>query len=142
METIRTPIKATQFLTALSETGSVTLACEVAQIARNSAYLWRKADADFRAKWDEAAEFAGDLLEAEAFRRAHDGYDKPVFQAGQLVGTIREYSDTLTVFLLKGMKRSKYGDKLETTAKQDLEGMDIEQLKAKAAELAKQLGIS
>lgn len=113
METIRTPIKATQFLTALSECGSVTLACEIAGIARNSAYLWKRDDESFRKSWESAVEFAGDLLESEAFRRAHDGYDKPIYQGGQLVGTVREYSDTLMTFLLRGLKRERYGDKTE-----------------------------
>lgn len=121
METIRTPENATKFLAILGESGSVSKACEEAGIARNSAYLWRRDDAGFKKQWDLAVEFAGDLLEAEGFRRGHDGYDKPVFQGGQLVGVVREYSDTLLIFLLKGLKRERYGDKVDHNHKVTLE---------------------
>jgi hypothetical protein len=57
---------------------------------------------------------AADLLEDEAFRRAHQGIDKPVFQGKELVGVIREYSDTLLIFLLKGCRPDKYRDRVDT----------------------------
>lgn len=123
MQTIRTDVKASQFLSALSETGSVAESCRIADVARNSMYLWRKEDAEFARRWDSAVEFAGDLLEAEAFRRAHDGYEKPIYQGGVLVGTVREYSDTLMVVLLKGLKRERYGDKVEHSGKLTLESL-------------------
>jgi hypothetical protein len=40
-------------------------------------------------------------LEDEAFRRAVTGVDKPVFQKGECVGFIREYSDNLLTLLLR-----------------------------------------
>ena len=43
-------------------------------------------------------------LEDEARRRAVDGVDEPVFQQGKQVGTIRKHSDTLLIFLLKGIR--------------------------------------
>jgi len=44
-----------------------------------------------------ALDIGADSLEDEAVRRARDGYDKPVYQQGQCVGHVREYSDTLMV---------------------------------------------
>jgi len=49
-----------------------------------------------------------DALEDEAIRRAHDGTMKPVFHGGKKVGEVREYSDKLLIFLLKGCKPEKY----------------------------------
>ncbi len=48
----------------------------------------------------------------EAVRRAVEGTEKPVYQQGRLVGHVQEYSDTLLIFLLKGRRPEKYGEKL------------------------------
>jgi hypothetical protein len=39
---------------------------------------------------------------------------KPVFQNGEQVGVIREYSDTLLIFLLKGHRPERFKDRRET----------------------------
>ena len=52
-------------------------------------------------------------MELEARRRAVKGTDKPVFQRGEQVGTIREYSDTLLMFLLKANKPEKFRDNFD-----------------------------
>jgi hypothetical protein len=54
-----------------------------------------------------------DQLEQEARRRAHDGVRKPVYQGGKRVGYIQEYSDTLLIFLLKGLRPEKYRERFE-----------------------------
>jgi hypothetical protein len=41
-------------------------------------------------------------------RRGVTGYDKPVYQQGRLVGTVREYSDTLLIFALKARAPDRY----------------------------------
>jgi len=108
--TIRTPKTRAKFLTALRETCNVTVACKIAGVARNPIYEWRAEDESFAGDWLKALEEASDLLEDEAVRRAKDGVKKPVFQGGELVGYVQEYSDTLLIFLLKGSKPQKYGD--------------------------------
>lgn len=113
MKTIRTPKKEKAFLTALSQTCNVQEACSVAGIARNSAYLWRKDDEQFAAKWNEARETGGDALEDEAVRRAKVGVEEPVYYQGAVCGTVRKYSDVLLIFLLKGAKPHKYADRQE-----------------------------
>ena len=57
----------------------------------------------------------GDVLEDEAVRRAKEGVEEPVYQGGKLVGHVQKYSDTLLIFLLKGAKPQKYGDKVRHT---------------------------
>ena len=53
------------------------------------------------------------VLEPEAIRRAVEGVEKPVYQGGELVGYVREYSDTLLIFLLKGGKPHKYRENIK-----------------------------
>ena len=106
--TIRTPALEAAFLGALAETCNITEACRTVDVARSAVYQWRQEDAAFAARWKMALDIGAESLEDEAVRRARDGYDKPVFQGGQFVGVVREYSDTLMVFLLKGARPKKY----------------------------------
>lgn len=98
------------FITALASYGVVVHACKKAKIDRKTVYRHRAADPVFAARWDEALKMAVETLEAEAIRRARDGYLKPVYQKGELVGKVRDYSDTLLIFLLKGLKPHVYRD--------------------------------
>lgn len=100
-----------RFLLALEQTASVVKACELASIGRSTVYDWRDNDPEFAKDWDAAIERGCDALEDEAVRRAHEGYDRPVYQGGERVGVIREYSDTLLIFLLKGRRPNKYRDR-------------------------------
>jgi len=110
--TIRTPKKREAFLEALKETCNITKACELSGLPRTSAYEWKADDPEFAADWQKSLDIAADLLEEEAVRRAKEGTLKPVYQGGELVGHIQEYSDTLMIFLLKGAKPKKYMDRL------------------------------
>lgn len=101
MATKLTPEKKTAFLAALAETGNVSRAAKAIDVARITVYEWRDEDEEFAASWERAKRVGMGLLEDEAFRRAFDGTKKPVFHQGTQCGTIREYSDTLTIFLLK-----------------------------------------
>jgi hypothetical protein len=53
------------------------------------------------------------VLEDEAVRRAYEGVEKPVCQMGKEVGVIREYSDTMLIFLLKGLRPAKYRERYD-----------------------------
>lgn len=108
-----------KFLEELAQCGNVSQAALKAKIGRTTAYEWKVADPEFAAAWSEALEIAADRLEAEAWRRAHDGYEEPVFgrirkdQDGQ-IGTVHRYSDTLLVLLLKAHKPEKFRERRET----------------------------
>lgn len=108
-----TPETRERFLAALARLGRVDLAAEETGIDRSVTYDWRKADPAFAAKWEVARQLGAEKLEDEAYRRGHDGVDKPVFQGGGQVGTVREYSDTLLIFLLKGAMPHKYKDRVQ-----------------------------
>ncbi len=63
--------------------------------------------------WEESLELFADRLEAEMARRAIDGTDKPVFYKGEVVGEIREYSDTLAIALAKATRPEKFRDNVK-----------------------------
>lgn len=110
---IWTPEKEAAFFAALADTANVTRACKAVDIARQTAYDRREADAGFAARWEKALQLGVEGLEDEATRRAFEGTDKPVFYEGRPCGTIREYSDTLTIFLLKAHKPEKYRERYD-----------------------------
>lgn len=109
--TIRTVKTRRKIIAALSAGASVTAAVEASRVARSSLYLWRDEDPDFAREWEEAVEAGTDRLEDEALRRAKEGTLRPVFYEGVQCGQIREFSDTLTIFLLKARRPEKYRDR-------------------------------
>jgi len=46
---------------------------------------------------------------------------KPVYHGGKRVGFIREYSDVLLIFLLKGLRPAKYRERVEHAGRTDLD---------------------
>ena len=115
MDTIRTPEKRAEFLSALSSTGNVSEACRLTGVARNSMYLWKQSDPAFAEEWAKHLAAGAELLEDEAIRRAREGWDEPVYYQGEVCGTVRKYSDTLLIFLLKGQMKERYGDRVAHT---------------------------
>ncbi len=103
----------TIFINTLRQNGNIRASCEKAKINRATAYRERRSNKEFDELWGAALEDAGDTLEAEAWRRAVKGVLKPVFYQGEETGEVREYSDTLLIFLLKGAKPEKYKDRGE-----------------------------
>ena len=144
MDSIWTPEREREFFGALAMTCRVDKACEQAGIARQTAYNRRSADADFANRWGEAKRIGAEALEDEAMRRAAEGVDEPVFHQGAQVGTIRKYSDTLAIFLLKGAMPDKYRDnaKLELAGRVELSKLSDQELDDELATLTAQVGHS
>lgn len=92
------------FLKHLAASCNVSESARVAGVARSTAHDWKAADSEFSDGWDDAIEVARDALEAEARRRAMEGWQEPIYQGGKKVGTIRRYSDRMLEVLLKGHK--------------------------------------
>jgi hypothetical protein len=82
-------------------------------------YSYRKKDETFRKEWEEAHEMGIDSWEREGLRRAVHGVDKPVYQGGQLVGYVKDYADTLLMFMLKGARPGKYRERQQVDLKAD-----------------------
>lgn len=103
--------KKEAFLAALGLTGNITRAAILSDINKCSHYRWVKEDPGYQARFDEAMEEACDHLETEARRRAVEGVDEPVYHEGMCIDTVKKYSDTLLIFLLKGARPKKYKDR-------------------------------
>ena len=117
MATKKTTAKATPkkreeiFLSALAECGNVTHAARLAGWDRCYLYRKRQNDEAFAAAWKEAAVIGVAALEDEARRRAYEGWDEPVFHKGEECGTVRKFSDTLLIVLLKAHRPEKYQER-------------------------------
>lgn len=134
--TKKRPRWAKAFLSALAQLGIVGYACAAAEIDRKTAYNLRNADESFAADWEQALEDSADLLEQEARRRAEQGVQRLKFHNGAVIMVQaqgpdglplvndkdepimvpyveHEYSDVLTIFLLKGIRPEKYRDRAD-----------------------------
>lgn len=110
------------FLRAFAHRGIVLEGCRAAGVSRDAVYHWRETSEWFSTLYDIAVEEAADRIEAEAIRRAVDGYDDPVIYQGMPTTvidpetgeerplTVRKYSDTLMALVLKGARPEKYRD--------------------------------
>jgi hypothetical protein len=127
------------FLERFRLSGNITAACD-GIVPRSVVYVWLDKDDAFKAAFEDARAEAGDRLEEEARRRAHDGWLEPVFSKGvrawdgvdedgnvvhpesehavRLVPAVmRKYSDALMALLLKGAKPEKFRERFEHTGK-------------------------
>lgn len=101
------------FLRVYATKGIIAAGLSAADVARSTYKRWREEDEAFNEACVEAEEMAADLLEMEARRRAEDGIDHPVIFKGEITDTYKQYSDTLMLALLKGVKPDKYKERKE-----------------------------
>lgn len=88
------------FTAELRRHGNVTRAAESIRLSRTTAYRRRQTDPEFSTAWEDGEQAFLDGLETEAVRRAFVGVDRPVFQGGKQVGSVRDFSDRLAEFIL------------------------------------------
>ena len=130
------------FLAALREYPVFGFACEAVGIDRSTMWRHRDKDPEFADACEQAMEAGIDKAEKEAFRRGVHGWHEPVIDKGRLAWayqrkvdedgvesyspvlddngqpvplTVKKHSDSLLQFVLKGRRRSTYGDKTELT---------------------------
>jgi len=107
--------KKRAFLTAFAQIGIVRQAAKAADINRGTHNNWLNDPSpegdEYRAAFELAKQYACEYLELEAFRRATQGVDEPIYQGGEQVGIRRRYSDTLLIFLMKAAMPEKYADR-------------------------------
>lgn len=90
-----------RFLLHFANTAHVGKSAKFAGVGPVAVWRWRQ-NSEVFAKWYAELNSLGVLqLEEEAKRRAFEGILKPVYQKGVRVGTVREFSDTLAMFLLR-----------------------------------------
>lgn len=124
------PKRKASFCAALvSNAGNITRACAAIKVNRSTVYEWRDADPDFAKAFASAREQGAEVLEDEIRRRAFEGVERPLIHDGKQVrlsvkcangktrrelATVRTFSDTLAIFLLKGAMPEKYRERQET----------------------------
>ncbi len=105
--------KQSAFLAAFAEHATIAVAATAAHVGRRTHYNWLEADEAYAARFKDVEEGVTEALEAEARRRAQDGVDEPVHYQGKKVDTIRRYSDTLLIFLLKARRPEVYRERVD-----------------------------
>ncbi len=107
------------FLDELARHGIVIRAARAAsphaapRSALKTFYHARNRDPEFAEAWDNAVATATSVVESELHRRAVEGYEEPVYQRGEKVGTVRRYSDRLLELRAKALLphyRERSGD--------------------------------
>ena len=105
--------KQSAFLAAFAEHATVAAAAKAAHVGRRTHYNWLETDDAYAARFKDVDESVTEALEAEARRRAQHGVDEPVHYQGKKVDTIRRYSDTLLIFLLKARRPEMYRERVD-----------------------------
>ena len=99
-----------KFLCELRRTCNITRASQKINISRVTAYSAKKVNPEFAAAWENALQEGIDLLEDRARQRAFEGIERNIYYQGKVIGNQKEYSDGLTMFLLKAHRPEKYRD--------------------------------
>ena len=100
------PERQATFLDALAETGSLIESARRASPHSETGAVttfksWMRDSPEFAARVQEALDSFRDSLIRETVRRGRDGYKRPIFQKGELVGHETVYSDGLLLAELK-----------------------------------------
>jgi hypothetical protein len=109
-------------LAAYIQSGQVQAACDQVEVHRTTHYHWLQTDPAYAEAFAAARHMAGEVLEAEATRRAL-GWDERHYRPDGTPYTVWRHSDTLLIFLLKGLFPDRYRD----SARRD-ESRDISEL--------------
>ena len=96
-------------------TGALAIALKRAGIGRARHASWLREDQDYEQAFNSSQETVADVLEAEAMRRAVSGTNKPIYFKGDKIDTVKEYSDVLLMFLLKGARPEKYRERFDVS---------------------------
>lgn len=106
-----TPLVLESFLRGFAVSGNCTQVCDELHISRTMLLKFKREDIDFAKAYNQAQEDSFQGWEDEVARRSFQGYKKPVFQMGQLVGHTTEYSDKLAEMMIRSGKPEKYTPK-------------------------------
>lgn len=101
-----------RFLQLYSLCGQIQRSAQECGISPTTVRKLAKKDPDFAEAMAEALCDYKEAVERELVRRAVLGYDEPVYQKGEQVGTIRKHSDRLLELLIKKLDPS-YKEKAE-----------------------------
>lgn len=101
-----------EFLKVFISTSSLAEATRILGFPKGCHGRWMAKYPEYVEEFYLARDAIADSLEAEAIRRARDGYERPIFQGGVEVGRETVYSDSLLSLLLKGFKPDRYRERV------------------------------
>lgn len=127
--------KKRRFLAAFARCGCIVQAAKDAGIHFTSHYNWLKNDPDYTEAFNRARGIAGDIAEGEIYRRAFLGFDHPVIYEGKITTTYKDFSDTLAMFWLKGLKPERYRENVNLSGNV---GLPVEDFYNRIAERERQ----
>lgn len=101
--------------------GTLTNACLIAGISRKKLATRLTNDTIFKTLYDEANEQIRDLVRHEILRRALEPTERPIYQRGEMVGTIQEYDNRHLEWLAERLMPEEFhiATKIELTGKGD-----------------------
>lgn len=88
--------------------GSINKASTAAHIAHKTARARLQEDPVFRTLKTQCDNALLEALETEAYLRARDGTERPIYQQGRLVGKVREIDNRHLEWLLERLAPEKY----------------------------------
>jgi hypothetical protein len=106
-----TPERQKAFIDALADTGCVSRAAAMCNMAQANAYTLRRAPGaeEFRRAWDAALDFGLQRLKDIAFERAIEGELVPVIIGGKVIGFRRKHNTALLIFCLRNYGQDAEG---------------------------------
>lgn len=108
-------IQKARYLAGFAADCTLTTGCRAGLVSPNTVYQWREMDDEFVIRENELRIQLADRLEGEAIRRGYEGWDRPVYQGGSLVGYERVYSDSLLKLMLSAVKPEKFRENLHVS---------------------------
>jgi hypothetical protein len=108
-------LQKARYLAGYSVDCTLTAGCQAAGISAHTLYRWRETDDEFALRENELRLQLSDRLEAEAIRRAYEGFERPIYQRGVLCGYERVYSDMLLKLMLGALKPDKYRERVDVS---------------------------
>jgi len=103
-----------RFLEEYAKTALVVQSAAIANISCAAVLAHRKSDPEFQANYDLAYTTYCESIEKEIHRRAIEGWDKPVWHKGEMVGTEIRHSDRLLELYAK-RHIAAYRDKVDVS---------------------------
>lgn len=110
-----TPDRWEVFLAEYAKFGLLGQAARAADVSPETIRKYRRDIPEFAEMFDQALADFRESLEKEVHRRAVEGWDEPVYQKGELCGTIRRHSDRMLELLAK-RHIAEYRDKVTVDA--------------------------
>jgi hypothetical protein len=104
-----------RYLAGFSVDCTLTAGCRADAVSPGTVYQWRETDVAFVMRENQLRAQLADSLETEAIRRGRDGWDRPIYQRGELVGAERIFSDTLLKMMLGALRPAKFREQLHVS---------------------------